>query len=176
MPLQSINLFELGKVYQGKSINEHKELWHLAGISTSKSFLEIKGILERLYQDLGIQEKLGIEIQILDEGIYFEVNYTDLLTKIKGDKLFVPLPKYPPVIEDIALIIPDEVKTGDIIEAIKLESPLITEVSLLDQYENTKTFHIVYLDREKNLTGNEVSEIREKILENLEKKFKVKLK
>jgi len=35
---------------------------------------------------------------------------------------------------------------------------------------------IVYQNRQRNLTNEEVSKIREKILEALKKKFKVKLK
>lgn len=50
-----INLFELGKVYQGKTLDRAKEMWFLSGITNSKNFYEVKGILERLLNELGIK-------------------------------------------------------------------------------------------------------------------------
>ena len=46
----------------------------------------------------------------------------------------------------------------------------------MDQYEDKRTFHIVYQDTEKNLTNEEVGKIREKIIGALEKKFEAKIK
>ncbi len=61
-------------------------------------------------------------------------------------------------------------------DAIAAQSPLITAVSLLDKYKETRTFHIVYQSYTKNLTDGEVGEIREKILKVLQIKFNAKLK
>lgn len=171
-----INLFELGKVYMGKHIGQAKEEYRLAGITNTLSFREVKGILERLYHDLGVQNDSAKQIEILDDGIYFEIDYASLLEKRSTQKKFIPLSKYPPVIEDIALVVPKEVQTGDLIETIKKQNPLIIEVSLLDKYENARTFHIVYQNPEKNLIGEEVAEIREKIFKILQERYKVSVK
>lgn len=173
---EEVNLFELGKVYLGKSLDKTKEIYCLSGISNVKSFYEIKGILERIFEELGVKEDPTKYIKVLEEGIFFELNYSELLEKINLEKKYIPIPKYPPVIEDLALIVKPEVKTGNLIETIKQQSSLIMEVSLLDWYENTRTFHIVYQHKERNLTSEEVSEIRQKILKILHGKFKAKLK
>lgn len=173
---KEVSLFELGKVYTGKSLAAHKEYYVLSGITNTKNFSEVKGILERIYRDIGIEENPGEYMHVLPNGVFFELPYSELLTKMQPLKVFMPLPKYPPIIEDIALITPEDVQTGNIIKEIKKQSPLIAEVSLHDQYENTRTFHIIYLDREKNLTNEEVGEIRKKILQSLEKKFHVSQK
>lgn len=173
---KEVHLFELGKVYKGKQLNAVQEEYHLAGISNIKSFYEIKGILEKLFADLGIDENPGKYMEALDEGIFFELPYTQLLQKREINTVFQPLPKYPPIIEDLALVVPNKIKIGEIIETIKKQSPIISEVSLLDQYENTKTFHIVYQDKEKNLTTEEVSTIRSKILQTLKEKYKISFK
>jgi len=91
-------------------------------------------------------------------------------------KTFTPILKFPPVIEDIALLIDAKIKTGDIIAEIKKQSPLIKDVSLLDQFENTRTFHIIYQHKEKNLTSESVKEVREKIIKILFHTFAAKLK
>jgi phenylalanyl-tRNA synthetase beta subunit len=69
-----------------------------------------------------------------------------------------------------------QVLTGDLMDTIAKQSTLITEVSLLDKYKETRTFHIIYQSHTKNLTDQEVGEIREKILKTLESKFGAKLK
>jgi phenylalanyl-tRNA synthetase beta subunit len=61
-------------------------------------------------------------------------------------------------------------------EVIKKQSPLIMEVSLLDKYQDTRTFHIIYQSYEKNLTNEEVGEIRKKILKSLREKLHARLK
>jgi len=115
-------------------------------------------------------------IQIFDEAIFFELNFSEILSKTNLSKKYKPIPKYPPIIEDLALLTDEKVQVGRIIEEIKKQSPLISQVSLLDVFDNTKTFHIIYQHRERNLTNEEVSKIREKILEALKKKFKIRLK
>ena len=172
---KDINLFELGKVYLGSSLTNATEEYQVAGIST-KSFLEVKGLLESLFKTYGVKQNVADYIELLDEGIYFSFPYEIIHKHINDEKLFIPIPKYPPIIEDLALLVKETIKVGDIISEIKQQSPLIHEVTLLDTYQDTKTFHIVYLDREKNLTGEEIAELRSKILKSLEKKFKIKQK
>ena len=168
---KNINLLELGKVYLGKNLNEAKEYYFLSGISNCKSFLEIKGVLERLSKELGVTDDPTRFIEMTDEGIFFELNFSDILKKVSLQRKFVPLPKYPPIIEDLAIASGPNVKTKDLITEIKKQSPLIVSVSLLDQFEGSRTFHIIYQHKDRNLTSVEVAKIRSKILKNLKEKF-----
>lgn len=171
-----VNLFELGKTYLGKTLDNITEDYMLSAISNEKNFFEIKGILERLFQELGINMNPASTIEVLDEGVFFELNFSQILVKAKPQKTFIPIPKYPPVIEDLAIVADENVKTGALLEEIKKQSSLITEVSLLDQFKNSRTFHIVYQHKERNLTIEEVGKIREKIIKALAEKFKAKVK
>jgi phenylalanyl-tRNA synthetase beta chain len=173
---EKVNLFELGKVYIGKNLNEAKERYCLSGITNTKSFFEIKGLLEEIFDRLGVKEDPTKFIQILEEGIFFELNYSDLLKKMNPNMAFKPLPKYPPIVEDLSIVTDENVKTSDLIYDIRKQSPLIANVSLLDQFKNSRTFHIIYQHKERNLTTGETTIIREKILENLKKKFNAELK
>jgi len=172
---KKINLFELGKVYLGKNLDEAKETYFLSGISNSKSYFEIKGLLERIFKDLGVKDEAIKYIEILREGIFFELDFSSLLKDIKNNKVFKSLPRYPPIVEDLS-IIADNIKTGDLIQEIMDQSSLIADVSLLDQFEDSRTFHIIYQSRNGNLTMDEVKIIREKILKMLSEKFNAKLK
>lgn len=171
-----INLFELGKTYLGKTLDNVSEEYMLSAVSNTKSFLEVKGILERLFQELGINEEPTAYIEVLEEGVFFELNFSKSLKKSNPQKTFIPIPKYPPVIEDLTIVADESIKTGELIEEIKKQSLLITEVSFSDQFENSRTFHILYQHKERNLTTAEAGKIREKIIKALAEKFKAKVK
>lgn len=171
-----INLFELGKVYLGKSLDEATEKYFLSGISSEKSFYEIKGVLQKIFKNLGINDDPSNLISMTDDGIIFEVDFSSLLQNLNLKVSFVPLPKYPPIIEDLAIVVNPKIKVGEIISEIKKQSRLIVDISLLDQFENAKTFHIVYQHKESNLTTQEVAVVRKRILTALKEKFNARLK
>lgn len=168
---KNINLFELGKVYTGTSIEKAIEKYYLSGISTNKNFSQIKGILERLGRELGIKEDLGKYVDVEKDGIFFEIDFSDILEKINLNKKLKSLPKYPPIVEDISLVLNEDIQTGEIIANIKNQSLLIKDVSLLDEFKDSKTFHVVYQDYKKNLTNEEIAKIRQKIISSLKEKF-----
>jgi len=76
----------------------------------------------------------------------------------------------------VTFVLGEGINTEDVIEEIKLQNFLITEVSLKDQFEDSKTFHIIYQAQDKNLTNKEVSEIREQIIKAVTEKFKALVK
>ena len=49
-------------------------------------------------------------------------------------------------------------------------------MTLLDAHEHTRTLHIIYQDKEKNLTSEDVFPIREKLIKLADKSFGVTLK
>jgi phenylalanyl-tRNA synthetase beta chain len=193
-----INIFEIAKVYHQKPKQLPDEVVMLAGVIKKPhlSFYHIKGIVEQLTNDLGIEhlklkklkrggygadvyvssDKVG-EIEILENDLMvFELNFDLLRTHATLTKKFTPLAKYPPIIEDIALVVEKSVSTEEIIEEIKSQSSLIVSVTLLDEYKNSRTFHILYQHKEKNLMNEDVAVIREQILKAVESKFGAKLK
>ena len=173
---KDINLFELGKVYKGPSLEKANEKYYLSGISTQKNFPEVKGILERLAKELGIKEDMGQYIDVVNEGIFFEIDFSQILEKINLTKKFKPLPKYPPIVEDLSIVLNLNIKTGEVIDEIKRQDLLIVRVSLIDEFNDSKAFRIVYQSDERNLKNKEVSKIREKIISSLKEKFDAQIK
>ncbi len=195
---QEIKIFELSKVYLKKENRLPEEKLMLAGIikKQNASFYEIKGIVEQLIKDFGIsdlnfkesergglgsslyigKEYLG-EIEVLNTDLVdFEIDFTIILKYANLKKTYKPISKYPPVVEDISLVAGNEVKTENIINEIKAQSVLVADVYLFDQFENSRSFRITYLNPEKNLSSNEVSSVRKKILTSLREKFKATIK
>ena len=91
-------------------------------------------------------------------------------------KIYTPIAKFPPIIEDIRIEVKDNIKTTDIIDSIREQSNLIKSVSLLDRYESLRTFHIIFQDKFRNLTTDEIEPIRKQIIASVEKSFKATLK
>jgi phenylalanyl-tRNA synthetase beta chain len=193
-----IKIFELANIYEPTKNNLPRQSMRLAGLlrKSKVSFYELKGIIEQLLDDVGVinvtfknlpdnrfgasvyigGQELGV-IEILDDvTIDFELDFAILLQHVKQKRTYTPPSKYPPIVEDLAIIASQNVLTGDIIETIAKVHPLITAVSLLDKYQDTRTFHIVYQSNEKNLTNEDITPIREKILKTLNDKFQARLK
>lgn len=173
-----VSFFELGKVYVGPTAQGAREEYHLTAISNEKSYYEIKGIAEYLHKSLGLELDKNFEIfpPSQDNEVILDINITNLLEEKREVKAFKSIGKYPPITEDISFVFSKTVMTGIVIEEIKKQSTLITEVSLLDIYENSRTFHIVYQSKERNLTTQDAAEIHKKIVEMVEKKFEGKEK
>ncbi len=194
---EEIRIFELANIYIPKKNDLPAEIPMLAGVVKRQnlSFFEIKGIIEELMYDLGVKklefkkresggygaqiyiekDYLG-EIEILDDAIAdFELNFEIIKKYANLKKTYREIAKFPPIIEDVRIIVGKDITFQEIISLIKKQSSLIAEVSLLDVYENKKTFRIKYLHPEKTLTNEEVSKIREKVYSVLEKELKAKI-
>jgi phenylalanyl-tRNA synthetase beta chain len=193
----TIHIFELANIYEKNGKDLPKQLLKLGGVirKPHASFLEVKGVIEGLLEDLGInnvvfkqlsdrygaqltinKEELGT-IEIFDKTtITFELDFQILIIHATLKKLYKPVSKYPSIIEDLAIIAPSHVQTGDLMEEIRKQSKLIQHVTLLDKYQETRTFHIIYQSYDKNLNDIEVGEIREKILKSLKDKYNARLK
>lgn len=193
---KTIKIFEIANIYEKNGKNLPTEERILAGIIKQQkvSFYDVKGIVEQLGSDLGIEftfkvakesvgadvyigkEKIGTIEELDDEIVDFELSFEKIFFHATLRKKYTPLSKYPPIVEDLALEIDEDISTGEIIETIKKQSPLIKEVTLLDKYKMRKTFHIVYQSEEKNLTNEEVTIVRENILSSLQKTLNIKQK
>lgn len=194
----TFKIFEIANIYEKRTNNLPTERMRFAGIvkKSNVSFYEVKGIIEQLLHDLGIhnltfkalerggdgasifidKEYLG-DIEILDnETINFEFEFSVILKHATAKKTYKPISKYPPVVEDLAIVAETNVATGDIMHEIQKQSDLIREASLLDKYEDRRTFHIVYQSYQKNLTSEDVVPVRMKVLNALRDKFNARLK
>ncbi len=193
-----VKIFEMANVYIKKANALPDEIPTLSGVVRKKNlnFYEVKGIVEQLLTDFGIKnysfkvsEKSAVgasifinneclgEIEVFDsEIIDFELNFNLMIKHASSKKTYKPLGKFPPIVEDLSVIVSDSIETQEIINEIKLKSSLINNVTLKDQFENSRTFHIIYQSEEKNLTNEEVSKIRENIIDSLKKKFDAKIK
>ena len=113
----------------------------------------------------------------LDAELYCAELSFDALMAAKGpDPEYVPLPKFPSVTRDIAVVCAEEVTVGELEDAIRCGAKgLLKEVSLFDIYRGpgilpglkSVAFNLVLRADDRSLTGEEADEDVRSILETL---------
>ncbi len=188
---QSVKIFEIANVYIKNGKNLPNEKLMLSGVvkKNGASFYEVKGIIEALLEDLGIygtkfrqkKEGIGAEIGIGDEKlgyievldtelINFEIDFDLLLENATLKRVYKPIAKFPPIIEDITIV--TKSLTEKIVDVIKAQSTLVENVTLKSTFEDSRTFQISYQRVDRNLTREEVTKERGKIIKGLEEETK----
>ncbi|MDP1722687.1 MAG: phenylalanine--tRNA ligase subunit beta [Candidatus Gottesmanbacteria bacterium] len=123
-----------------------------------------------------VHQKFLDALQIHTPVTILELDVAELVKYARSTKQYIPIPKYPASYEDLAFVLPPQTPVGPMIAALKSAHSLVSDVSLLDQFETTTTFHITYLSLEKNLTTEDIRPIREKLIAMAQKKFNAQLK
>ncbi|WMJ76736.1 MULTISPECIES: phenylalanine--tRNA ligase subunit beta [unclassified Sedimentibacter] len=122
----------------------------------------------------------------LEGKIYIAEVDVEMLLKHKNTGWkYAPLPKYPAMVRDIAVVVDDNVLVGDMITDIEKINPhLIESVKLFDVYKGDHieegykscAFSVTYRNKERTLKEKEVENIHKKILEELASKYEAKLR
>jgi phenylalanyl-tRNA synthetase beta chain len=125
---------------------------------------------------LAVCENYGLDVPCF----VAELNLDSLYESSSMDKKYKPLPKFPAVTRDIALLVEDAVLVQEIDETIrKAGGNLVEKVELFDIYKGKQipegkksiAYAIAYRDENKTLKDEEVNKVHEKILRSLEYKL-----
>ncbi len=123
-----------------------------------------------ILRKLGIDEKLKI--------IYFEFSFERMQELVSSQKVYQPLPKYPVVTRDLAVLVPEQTSLEEVEKEININaSPLLTKIDLFDSYQGkglpgkTKSFafRLIFQAPDRTLTSQEIDAVIKQIVENLEK-------
>jgi len=111
----------------------------------------------------------------LSGAVYlFEINLTALLPFTTGHKLFQPIPRFPAIVRDLALVVDAGVIHRQVQDII-MGFPLVTQVALFDVYaggqlpagKKSLAYRITFQSPSHTLTDDEVSKVLEQILAKL---------
>ena len=114
---------------------------------------------------------------IIEKVCAAEINYDLLVSLADMDRLYTPLPKYPAVLRDIALIADDEVPVGVLLEIIyKRGGRILEKAELFDVYRGKQVpagkkslaFGLSFRDAGKTLTDEDAAKALAKVLRGLE--------
>ena len=173
-----VNIFEVAKVFTADKGAPKEELSLGIALSGSKPYLfegglvkdeagplHLKGILEALFEKLGIrdyklatennrqfpiyvgEQKIGLllsleknaldKLDIKNKNVFLlELSLDKLFSYAQIKNKFVELAKYPGIARDISFILKVEVSVKEILEALKIKGgPLLSEIKIVDYYK-----------------------------------------
>ena len=131
------------------------------------------GIMGEVHPE--VAEKFGIGAR----AYVCELNFEYIIARANIEKVYKPLPKFPAVARDIALMVEEDVQVGRLEAIIRAAgSSLVEKVELFDVYRGKQVgegkkslaFNILYRDRNKTLTDEDVQKVHERILLELREK------
>ncbi|AEH02756.1 phenylalanine--tRNA ligase subunit beta [Lacinutrix sp. 5H-3-7-4] len=137
--------------------------------------------------DFGIvKSKINKHFDISQEVLFANFNWDNIIEVAKRNKIkFTPIPKYPEVRRDFALLLDNNVTFDDINTiARQTEKKLLKNVNLFDVYQgknlpNGKKSYAVsftFLDENKTLTDKVIDKIMNKLQSNFENKLSAELR
>ena len=137
------------------------------------------GLLGEVHPD--VAEKYGI-----DDRVYMaEIDLQTLYDAAKTERHYKPLPKFPSVSRDIAMLVPENVMVSEIENIIrKAGGGLVEDVNLFDVYtgkqvpegKKSVAYSIVYRSDTKTLVDEEVSKVHASVVKMLEDKIGAQLR
>ncbi len=133
----------------------------------------------------GIMHPLMKKAYDMKQGVMAELNL-DLLYQAKASKIkFAPIPKYPAIKRDLAVVVDKHIEARHLVDLIKKTSKaLIKDVQLFDVYEGehvgeqekSVALSILYHSMEKTLTEQDIASVHEQILAVLKKELNAVLR
>ena len=121
-----------------------------------------------------VHPKVAQAFELSNTICLIEIDLEKLLAQITGIKEYQPIPRFPAVTRDIALVV-DEQMSYRTVENIIQSFPLVTQITLFDLYrgkqisKGKKSFaiRIIYQSPRHTLTDEEVDQIQERMLARL---------
>lgn len=132
-----------------------------------------------------LSKKIASHLEIDDEVYILEISVTELFKHFRREKKFTPIPRFPSVERDLALIVDDQLESGKILDLIKNKGgKLLSSVQLFDIYKGKQipdlkkslAFRLVFQSHEKTLKEDEVNHLLKVILQAAEKTYQAKLR
>jgi len=123
----------------------------------------------------------------ISQRVYlFELDLDKLDSVYRDEKIpFRPIPRFPAVKRDIAVIVDEELPVGEIVNELKkVESPLIEDIGVFDVFKGgavergkkSVAISIVLRAADKTLTDEEVNKIQSRALDTLNLAFGAELR
>ncbi len=135
---------------------------------------EVVGAMGQVHPDLVQTFKMKQSVFLL------ELNFAAAVDKISERRVFKPIPRFPAVTRDLALIIDENIPAGEIFQTLREAGrDLCSEIRLFDLYrgnpipagKKSLAFHLKYQREDRTLTDDEVNEVHQNLVNRLAGKF-----
>ncbi|MFP3866861.1 MAG: phenylalanine--tRNA ligase subunit beta [Desulfobacteraceae bacterium] len=132
-----------------------------------------------------LEPEVGKQFDLKSPAWIFNLEFDRLSQVAQEFATFTPLPRYPAVYRDLALVLDDSISTAQVLSAIyRYGEPWVVEANLFDVYtgppipdgKRSLAFHLCYQDHERTLTDHEVNQQHEALIQNLQRQFRAELR
>jgi phenylalanyl-tRNA synthetase beta chain len=203
---EDIALFELAHVYLPSGEQLPEERWHVAGIAQD-GFAFAKGAVEGLYAALGIEATFepandlrrpgrgartpeGWVLALREERLpgdwgAFELDADSLVARVPELVLYEDVITYPPIRQDLAFSVPEDVPAGDLVAAAREAAGAeLREMRPFDVYRGEQlgpgrksiAFAVSFQSDERTLADDDAARLREAIVRALAERFGAELR
>ena len=202
-----IALFEIARVFLPDGGELPNERVRVAGIAEG-GFLHVKGVVEALYAALKAEPtferdespllhpgktartQAGLVGELhprLLEGTWgaFELDLGELFAASREPVTYEDVITYPPVRQDVAVAVPEEVAVGDLVAAARAAAgPELREIRVFDVYRGEQVgegrksvaFAVAYQSAEGTLSEEHATSLRDRIVAALAEQFGAELR
>jgi phenylalanyl-tRNA synthetase beta chain len=201
-----IALFEQAHVYLPTGEQLPEERWRVGGIADA-GFAFAKGTMEGLYSALGLTPSFdaaddlpapgrgartpeGWALSLRDPNLpgdwgVFELDVDALVARVPDLVVYEDVITYPPVRQDLAFAVPEEVTAGALVQAAhEAAGPDLREMRAFDVYRGDQVgpgrksiaFSVTFQSPERTLTDEDAAELRNHIVSALERQFGAQLR
>ncbi len=132
-----------------------------------------------------ITAALAKRFDIKQELYYAELNLPEMMAISGQLSQFTPLPVYPSAPRDLAIVVTEETRVGDIVGKLKsVAGPLAESISIFDLYigkqiekgKKSIGVSITYRSAERSLASDEVDKIQQDIMAVLKRDFNAEIR
>jgi phenylalanyl-tRNA synthetase beta chain len=171
-------------------LEEFLEQFGLRGVNYARQAESAPPLIESALVQLGGKLMLGAMGQLSpviarrydlrDRVVVAELNLDMLVARRNTEKSFKPLPAFPPVRRDVAMIVPESLTHEAVLNAVKKLKPANLErVELFDVFhgqnipagQKSMAYAFTYRHAERTLTDAEVNAAHEKVVEQFRKEL-----
>lgn len=139
-----------------------------------------------IFATLGeVNPLLAINYDISQRVLFAEINVDKIVKYARTNKKYMPIPKFPAVERDIAMVVDEEVEVGQIEKIIeKKAKKLLEEAKLFDIYRSEKigkdkksvAYALKFRVPDRTLTDDEINVVMKEIVDELEKQVNAELR
>lgn len=191
-------IFEMANTYQKQEGQLPIEKLELV-ISSNGEYPQLKLLVDTLMDKLRVQDytvEPGSNPQVFPEfeeaisgeifvgpesiGVIGQTNFGFYATRLDVSRLislskpyptYQPLSSTSPIIEDMTFVLPEQTHIGLVIDTLTQVDPAIGSVTQKDVYQQNYTFTIEYLDRDVQLSADDIQPLRQKIVTTVKDTF-----
>jgi phenylalanyl-tRNA synthetase beta chain len=140
---------------------------------------DVIGSLGEIHPD--VQENFALERPVF----YFELDFERLLRHSRQAVAIIPPARFPDILRDIALLVPDDVAAAVILATIRgQKSDRLADVTVFDLYQGANlpeghrsiAVRLRYSAPDRTLTDDEVNRLHQKIVDNLTAQLPVSIR